>query len=410
LPPSNQLSHPDAEPRDALAEPLAVYVHWPFCEKKCPYCDFNSHATRSIDEDRWLAAILTELDTCKAETTGRPVASVFFGGGTPSLMQARTVEAVLDRIAALWPVTPGCEITLEANPSSVEVGRFAGYRAAGVNRVSLGVQALSDDALRALGRIHNAAEARAALDIAARTFDRMSFDLIYARPGQTLDAWRAELAAALPLARGHLSLYQLTIEPETAFFALQRRGRLRLPDAELSAEFYAVTQELCETAGLPAYEVSNHATPGEESRHNLAYWRYGDYVGVGPGAHGRHRGAALRKIATEDLKSPFAWASQVEATGHGREESVLLEARAEAEEAVLMGLRIREGLDVRRMEALTGFRPAASTLAMLESERLIERQGDRISTTSAGRLVLNAVVEAVASSLGQPASSANSRS
>ncbi|WP_251134119.1 radical SAM family heme chaperone HemW [Rhodomicrobium sp. Az07] len=387
----------------SAAEPLAVYVHWPFCEKKCPYCDFNSHASRSIDEARWLAAILRELETYAGETAAQPVASVFFGGGTPSLMQARSAGAVLDRIAALWPMAETCEITLEANPSSVEAGRFAGYRAAGVNRISLGIQSLHDDALKALGRVHDAAAARAALDIAARTFDRMSFDLIYARPGQTLAGWRAELAEALSLARGHMSLYQLTIEPETAFFALQRRGRLRLPEAELAAEFYALTQELCAAAGLPAYEVSNHAAPGEESRHNLAYWHYDDYVGVGPGAHGRYRGASGRKIATAALKSPLAWAETVEALGHGREERVELVARDEAEEAVLMGLRIGEGLDIRRMEARTGFRPAASVIEMLESEALIASGEGRIGTTDAGRLVLNAVVEAVASNLESPA-------
>ncbi|MBT3071931.1 radical SAM family heme chaperone HemW [Rhodomicrobium sp. Az07] len=378
-------------------------MHWPFCEKKCPYCDFNSHASRSIDEARWLAAILRELETYAGETAAQPVASVFFGGGTPSLMQARSAGAVLDRIAALWPMAETCEITLEANPSSVEAGRFAGYRAAGVNRISLGIQSLHDDALKALGRVHDAAAARAALDIAARTFDRMSFDLIYARPGQTLAGWRAELAEALSLARGHMSLYQLTIEPETAFFALQRRGRLRLPEAELAAEFYALTQELCAAAGLPAYEVSNHAAPGEESRHNLAYWHYDDYVGVGPGAHGRYRGASGRKIATAALKSPLAWAETVEALGHGREERVELVARDEAEEAVLMGLRIGEGLDIRRMEARTGFRPAASVIEMLESEALIASGEGRIGTTDAGRLVLNAVVEAVASNLESPA-------
>jgi oxygen-independent coproporphyrinogen-3 oxidase len=242
-------------------------------------------------------------------------------------------------------------------------------------------------------------EGLAALDVAQSAFGRVSFDLIYARPGQTLDAWRSELSAALPLTRGYISLYQLTIEPETAFFTLQRRGRLRLPEAELAAEFYTLTQELCEAAGLPAYEVSNHAAPGEESRHNLAYWRYGDYVGAGPGAHGRYCGASGRKIATAALKSPLAWADKVEALGHGREERVELGAQEEAEEAVLMGLRISEGLDVRRLEARTGFRPAASVVAMLESEALIACGDGRISTTAAGRLVLNAVVEAVASSL-----------
>ncbi|HZV21807.1 MAG TPA: radical SAM family heme chaperone HemW, partial [Hyphomicrobiales bacterium] len=269
------------------AGPLAVYVHWPYCQSKCPYCDFNSHVRRSISEEQFVAAAVWELRHYASQTRGRPVASVFFGGGTPSLMLPQSVGLLLDEIAALWRMQDGCEITLEANPSSVEAQRFAGYRLAGVNRISVGVQSFDEDALRFLGRLHSAAEARQALEIAQRYFDRMSFDLIYARPDQSVGSWRAELASALGLAHGHLSLYQLTIERETAFFDLERRGKLKVPDRELAAGLYELTQEMCEAAGLPAYEISNHAAPGFESRHNLNYWRYGDYAGVGPGAHGR---------------------------------------------------------------------------------------------------------------------------
>ncbi len=289
--------------------PLAVYIHWPYCELKCPYCDFNSYARRSISEEQYIDAALRELEHYAPQTVGRSITSVFFGGGTPSLMNAASVGAVLDRVAALWPVDADCEITLEANPSSVESARFAGYRAAGVNRVSLGVQSLSDEQLRFLGRLHSAEEARAALQIAGQHFERMSFDLIYARPQQTEAEWRQELLEALNYARGHLSLYQLTIEPQTAFFDLHRRGRLRIPDDDLAAGLYELTQEICEGAGLPAYEVSNHAAPGQESRHNLTYWRYGDYLGIGPGAHGRLH-VAGSKVATAAIRAPQDWYSQ----------------------------------------------------------------------------------------------------
>ncbi len=341
-------------------QPLAIYIHWPFCLSKCPYCDFNSHARRSLSDERYLAAALRELRHYREETAGRPVSSIFFGGGTPSLMAPQTVGALLDEIAASWPVDADCEITLEANPSSVEASRFEGYRLAGVNRVSLGVQSLSDAQLRFLGRLHSAEEARDALATAARYFERMSFDLIYARPGQSETEWRAELREALALARGHISLYQLTIEPETAFFTLHRAGKLKTPGPDLAADLYSVTQEVCEAAGLPAYEISNHAAPGEESRHNLTYWRYGDYLGVGPGAHGRITMDGA-KYATAAIKSPSDWAAKVEDCGQGCEERVELDPRQQAEEAVLMGLRLREGVDLARVEERTGFRPATRT-------------------------------------------------
>ena len=388
----------------AAANPLAIYIHWPFCQSKCPYCDFNSYARRTISEEQYLEAALSELDHYAAETRGRPLSSIFFGGGTPSLMMPHTVGALLDKIAALWPVESACEITLEANPSSVEFDRFEGYRIAGVNRVSLGVQSLSDEQLRFLGRLHTAAEARQALEIAGRHFERISFDLIYARPGQTEFEWRLELREALALARRHLSLYQLTIEPETAFFDLYRRGKLRVPGADLSADLYTLTQEMCEAAGLPAYEVSNHAAPGQESRHNLTYWRYGDYLGIGPGAHGRLT-AGGRKYATAAEKAPAAWYAKVNECGSGCEEHFELDPRQQAEEAVLMGLRLREGLDLAALSAKTGFSPALQVIAPLEEEDLLRRDGDWLRATMQGRLVLNALVEAIAAGLEERASS-----
>ncbi len=313
-------------------------------------------------------------------------------------MAPETVAALIDEIAALWSAAPDCEITLEANPSSAEATRFSGYRLAGVNRVSIGVQSLSDDQLRFLGRLHTSAEARRALAMAEKNFERMSFDLIYARPGQTEAGWRAELDEALALARGHLSLYQLTIEPETAFFALHGAGKIKIPGPELSADLYSVTQEACEAAGLPAYEISNHAAPGQESRHNLAYWRYGDYFGIGPGAHGRIA-ANGRRYAMEAISSPSEWAAQVGSCGHGREERVELSARQQAEEALLMGLRLREGLDLRRLAAQTGFSPALEDIAAFEGQGLLQRGGDWLKATPQGALVLNALIAAIASGL-----------
>jgi putative oxygen-independent coproporphyrinogen III oxidase len=391
-------------PSGAGADPLAIYIHWPFCQSKCPYCDFNSYARRTISEEQYLEAALSELDHYAAETRGRPISSIFFGGGTPSLMMPHTVGELLDKIAALWPVESACEVTLEANPSSVESDRFEGYRIAGVNRVSLGVQSLSDEQLRFLGRLHTAAEARQALEVAGRYFERISFDLIYARPGQTEFEWRLELREALALARRHLSLYQLTIEPETAFFDLYRRGKLSVPGADLSADLYTLTQEMCEAAGLPAYEVSNHAAPGQESRHNLIYWRYGDYLGIGPGAHGRLT-AGARKYATAAEKAPAAWYAKVNECGSGCEEHFELHPRQQAEEAVLMGLRLREGLDLAALSAKTGFSPALQVIAPLEEEDLLRRDGDWLRATMQGRLVLNALVEAIAAGLEERASS-----
>ncbi len=376
----------------ASREPLAIYIHWPFCQSKCPYCDFNSYARRSIGEEEYLKAAIAELRHYAGAAAGRIVGSIFFGGGTPSLMHPATVAALLEEIAALWPLDPSCEITLEANPTSVEAGRFAGFRLAGVNRVSVGVQSLKDDELRFLGRLHTAAEARLALETAAKHFERVTFDLIYARPGQSEAEWRTELTAALGLARGHLSLYQLTIEPETAFFDLHRRGKLRIPGAELAADLYDLTQEICEAAGLPAYEISNHAAPGQESRHNLTYWRYGDYVGAGPGAHGRLRAGAV-KIATAAIREPAAWAAQVFERSHGLAERSELTPREEAEEMVLMGLRLSEGLDTSRLRASTGYTLAPADVDRLEEEGLLARQGNSVSASRRGRLVLNAIVE-----------------
>ncbi len=400
-----QLSAPPflAEAQESSAAPageiaLAIYIHWPFCQSKCPYCDFNSYARRTISEEQYLEAAIRELDHYAAETRSRPVSSVFFGGGTPSLMAPRTVGALLDVVAKVWPVESGCEITLEANPSSVEAARFEGYRSAGVNRVSLGVQSLSDEQLRFLGRLHTATEARQALAVAGKYFERMSFDLIYARPDQSEIEWRAELGEALKLARGHLSLYQLTVEPETAFFDLSRRGKLRMPGQDLAADLYALTQEMCEAAGLPAYEVSNHAAPGEESRHNLTYWRYGDYLGIGPGAHGRMTTGG-KKYATAAAKAPAAWQAKVREFGSGCEERVELDPRQQAEEAVLMGLRLREGIDLGRLAAKTGLSPAPQAIVALENERLLQRDGPRLKATPQGRLVLNAIVEAIAATL-----------
>jgi oxygen-independent coproporphyrinogen-3 oxidase len=352
---------------------FGVYIHWPFCAKKCPYCDFNSHVRfGGIDEARFLSAYLRELEYTAAHTGPRQIASIFFGGGTPSLMSPQTVAAILDRIAVLWTIAPGVEITLEANPGGVEANRFAGYAAAGVNRVSLGVQSLRDDILKSLGRIHTVDEALAALKIANGNFERVSFDLIYARPRQTVDEWRRELGEALTLARGHLSLYQLTIEPETPFASLHAAGKLVVPEGEEALALFETTQELTGLAGLPAYEISNHAVPGEESRHNLLYWRYGEYAGCGPGAHGRLIFDGARR-ATSTERLPERWAELVERTGSGWIEATPLAPAQEADEMLLMGLRLAEGIDLERLAALAGMRPPDSTLAALERDGLIEK-------------------------------------
>jgi putative oxygen-independent coproporphyrinogen III oxidase len=375
-----------------LEPPFGVYVHWPFCLAKCPYCDFNSHVRHGgVDEDKFLPAYLAELGHLASLAPGRRVSSIFFGGGTPSLMGAGTVAAILDRIAELWRLADDAEITLEANPTSVEAERFAGYRTAGVNRLSLGVQALDDADLKALGRMHTSEEALAALAIAKGTFHRVSFDLIYGRQGQSVRAWCAELDGALRHAEDHLSVYQLTIEPGTPFAARHAAGTLRVPNGALGGVFYEVTQELCEAAGLPAYEVSNHARPGSESRHNLLYWRGHDYAGAGPGAHSRITiGGAKRALCT--LKSPEGWVEAVSASGHGLEQNEALSATEAADEYLLMGLRLAEGIDVARLHGIDGRVLNRARVGALQAQGLLRRDGDRVAATDAGRLVLDRLI------------------
>jgi putative oxygen-independent coproporphyrinogen III oxidase len=372
---------------------FGVYVHWPFCLAKCPYCDFNSHVRHaSVDQERFVAAFRREIAHAAARTPGRTVTSVFLGGGTPSLMRPATVAAILDAVAAAWAVAPDAEVTLEANPTSVEAERFRGFRAAGVNRVSLGVQALNDADLRQLGRMHSAEEALAAVAIARAAFERCSFDLIYARPGQTPEAWAGELKEAIGHAADHLSLYQLTIEAGTAFERLHAAGKLAIPDDDSARALYETTQEVCEAAGLPAYEISNHARPGAESRHNLLYWRYGEYVGVGPGAHGRLVTGSGR-IATVTEKHPETWLSLVERRGHGIVSEDLLSMEEEGDEFLLMGLRLREGIDAGRYEAIAGRGLDHRRVRDLVGEGLIaRREGQRLAVTRDGFPVLDAVV------------------
>ena len=372
---------------------FGVYVHWPFCAAKCPYCDFNSHVRHlGVDQPRFAAAFVQEIATTAARAPGREVTSIFLGGGTPSLMEPATVGAILDAIGRHWTVAADAEVTMEANPSSVEAERFRGYRAAGVNRVSLGVQALNDTDLRFLGRLHNVAEARRAIELARATFPRLSFDLIYARPNQTPDAWAAELKEALALAADHLSLYQLTIEEGTPFFALARAGKLKIPDDDTAADLYAVTQDVTAAAGLPAYEISNHAVPGAESRHNLTYWRYGEYAGIGPGAHGRLKlGNGRHATATE--KVPEAWLDKVEMWGDGVVVDDVLSTEEEGDEMLLMGLRLAEGIDLARYRALAGRSLDDARLADLLAHGMVERMaGTRVRATRAGFFVLDAVV------------------
>jgi putative oxygen-independent coproporphyrinogen III oxidase len=381
-----------------MAQPLALYIHWPFCKSKCPYCDFNSHVRERIDEPRWRAALLAELDHWAPSLKGRELVSIFFGGGTPSLMSPATAAALIERAAQHWPAVRDLEITLEANPTSVEASRFAELRAAGVNRVSLGVQALDDASLKFLGRGHNAGEARAAVKLAARLFDRFSFDLIYARPGQTLEAWREELAAALAMAGDHLSLYQLTIEQGTAFAIAFARGDFRLPDDETQGALYEMTQETLAAAGLPAYEISNHARPGQECRHNLVYWRYQDYLGIGPGAHGRLT-LGDEKRAVKNFRAPETWLKAVEHDGHGVEESLLLSAEERRDEMLMMGLRLDEGVarDAFRAETGGDFESTldAARLASLNTAGFLALDETGLRATAAGRQRLNAVLGAL---------------
>ena len=372
---------------------FGVYVHWPFCAAKCPYCDFNSHVRAAVDEAGWVDGILKELDWVAAHQARRPpVETVFFGGGTPSLMSGASVGRVLQKIAALWPMANDPEITLEANPASADAGRFADYRAAGVNRVSLGVQALNDADLKKLGRLHDVAEAKRALAMAMATFDRVSLDLIYARPDQSDAQWRTELKEALAFGTEHLSLYQLTIEPETLYALLHKNGQLQIPDDDLAAGLYESTQELTEAAGRPAYEISNHAAPGAESRHNLVYWRYGDYAGVGPGAHGR---IAIdgQRTATAAIKLPERWIDTVSRAGHGFAEQVAVHDGDAAREHLLMNLRLREGIDLAAYELRWGIRPDTAKIATLVDQGFLTLTDDSLAATASGRLLLNRVIE-----------------
>ena len=371
---------------------FALYLHWPFCEAKCPYCDFNSHVSRSIDQNAWRKAYLSELDRMAQETPGRVLNAVFFGGGTPSLMDPELVADIIAAIRRHWPVANDLEITLEANPGSVEAGRFAGFRQAGVSRVSMGIQALNDPDLKRLGRLHNAAEALAAFDIARNEFDRVSFDLIYGRQDQTVSDWRKELKQALTLAIDHISLYQLTIESGTAFGDRYARGKLKgLPDEDLGAELYEVTQEICGEAGMAAYEVSNHAREGAWSRHNMVYWRYGDYIGIGPGAHGRLTLGDTR-WATEARRNPAQWLQGVD-SGTVARPRARLDRAEQATEFLLMGLRLKEGISRSRYAAIAGRELEEDRLAHLQQIGMIEVVGDRIIVLDQGFMVLNAVIE-----------------
>jgi len=374
---------------------FGLYVHWPFCLSKCPYCDFNSHVRERVDHERWRAALLAELDRYGAETGGRRLTSIFFGGGTPSLMDPGTVRAVIDRAAVHWRPADVIEITLEANPTSVEAERLADFRAAGVNRVSLGVQSLDDDALRLLGRGHSAADALRAVDLAAGLFARTSFDLIYARPGQDVTAWLRELDRALAHAGEHLSVYQLTIEPGTAFHQARRRGALAVPSADVAAALYEATQTTLDRAGLPAYEVSNHAAPGAACRHNLTYWRYGDYVGIGPGAHGRLT-VNGGKWATRQRRGPEEWLAAVETAGHGTEAREALDRDTRRAEMTMMGLRLAAGIarDDFIAETGVGFEAAfpADVLEDLVAGGFLELDAAALRATAAGRQRLDAVL------------------
>jgi len=372
---------------------FGVYVHWPFCAAKCPYCDFNSHVRHQpVDQARFAAAFDREMATMRERTGPRTVTSIFLGGGTPSLMAPATVGAVLDSVSRHWTVPGAIEVTLEANPSSVEADRFRGYRSAGVNRVSLGVQALNDADLRFLGRLHNVEEALIAIGLARDIFPRMSFDLIYARPSQTLDAWRGELERAIDLAADHLSLYQLTIEEGTRFHALHAAGKFVMPDPDTAADLYALTQEVTAAHGLPAYEISNHARPGCESRHNLTYWRYGEYAGTGPGAHGRFVEKG-RRVVTITERNPETWANLVEARGHGVVDGEVLRRSEEADELLLMGLRLAEGIEVERYERLAGRPLDPARLSVLQQEGFVAPVGNsRLRATASGMAVLDAVV------------------
>jgi oxygen-independent coproporphyrinogen-3 oxidase len=379
------------------AEPFGIYIHWPFCAAKCPYCDFNSHVRAQIEETTWANAIRRELTYFSNQlvSTRQPVTSIFFGGGTPSLMSGRAAGAVLDAIARLWPVREDVEITLEANPSSVETERFRNYRGAGINRVSLGVQALNDRDLQFLGRIHNVAEATAAIQVAQSIFDRVSIDLIYARPDQTVTEWRAELNDAIAFGTDHLSLYQLTIEENTPFSVLARTGALKPLIDDKAADLYELTQELTEHAGLAAYEISNHARPGCECRHNILYWRYGSYVGAGPGAHGRVSSNGKR-LATFCEKLPERWVARVASESHGIAEITEISSADAAREHLIMSMRLAEGLEIANYTARWGRTLPANRIDSLATDGLVELRDGRLAATQKGKLVLNSIIATLA--------------
>ena len=391
--------HPRGEQRPADGAAFGIYIHWPFCLSKCPYCDFNSHVAAAIDQAAWRRALLTELEQGAEDTSGRTVTSIFFGGGTPSLMAPATVAALLERIGQLWRLDAEVEITLEANPGTVDAGVFADIRAAGVNRLSLGLQALDDSALAFLGRRHDSRQAIAAVAEAGRHFPRRSFDLIYARPGHSLAGWRAELEQALALAADHLSLYQLTIEPGTAFHPAAARGDFALPDDDQAAALFELTQEMTAAAGLPAYEISNHARPGAECRHNLLYWQGDDYLGIGPGAHGRVTDRSGQAWAVRRHRAPDVWRASVAKNRHGTAERLALTGPQRRSELVMMGLRLTAGLSDRRFRRQTGQSlasalDAAGLQAMIDGG-FLEWQGDALRATESGRLVLNSVIAAL---------------
>ena len=371
---------------------FGLYIHWPFCLAKCPYCDFNSHVSRVVDHTAWRQSLLAEMRHMRELTGPRRVDTVFFGGGTPSLMEPATVAALIDQAGRLWGLGDATEITLEANPTSVEAGKFRDYAAAGVNRLSMGVQALDDADLKALGRMHSVAEAEAAFRVARAAFQRVSFDLIYARMGQTVAAWQAELARALEMAVDHFSLYQLTIEPGTRFGELYDLGKLKVPPDDTAAGMYELTQAMTASAGLPAYEISNHARPGEESRHNLVYWRYGDYAGVGPGAHGRLTLADGQRVATVTARRPGDWLTAVDGAGHAVVEQTAVSPPDQATEYMLMAMRLVEGADLARYQRLSGAPIDPVRITALASDGLVRQSGDRLAATARGRIVLNSVL------------------
>jgi len=388
-------AQPETPLEDWQAGGFGIYLHWPFCRAKCPYCDFNSHVRERIDTDAWQRALIAEIDRAADETPGREVTSVFFGGGTPSLMPPALVGRLLGRIAARWHLPDGAEVTLEANPTSVEASAFAGFRAAGVSRVSIGVQALDDTDLRRLGRLHSADEARRAISLAQRAFERVSFDLIYARQHQTAEAWQAELLGALAMGTDHLSLYQLTIEDGTVFGRRHAAGRLPgLPGEELAADLYVLTQKMCQVAGLHGYEIANHARPGSESRHNLVYWRSGDYIGIGPGAHGRITMSG-RRWSTETCPGPEEWLARVAGTGSGETRRASLSGSERAVELCMMGLRLAEGIDLRRVRALDEKLLDMRKVQDLCDLGLVALNGDRLRLTVKGRPLLDAILRQI---------------